>query len=131
MGMTSANQRRFERFDLFERATLEWDSGDRTPVILIDVSLGGAQVLAKNEHEAGKSCKLVVGQKDDEIVLTGSVRYCKPGEFDLVAVGFKHHANTPEERIAIANLVNRIFFSPNEMPPKPTKLIEEWLEKAA
>lgn len=125
------NQRRFERFNIFERATLVEGSGARTAVILIDVSLGGAQVLAKRAFTDGESCKLEVGVGGDAVVLTGVIRYNKPADHDLTAVGFKMTASSSEERVAIANLVNRIFMNPSEAPETPGKLIAGLLDRAA
>lgn len=124
------NQRRYERFDIFERAAIIDASGKRTSVILIDVSLGGAQVLAKIPFTEGESCTLEVGQGDDAVKIPGTIRYNKPGEHDLIAVGFKIAASTGEERIAIATLVNRIFMNPSEIPKLPDKLIDTWLQAA-
>ena len=126
----SQNHRRYERFDIFERAAIIEPSGQKTSVILIDVSLGGAQVLAKQPFTEGESCTLQVGQGDDAVKISGVIRYNKPGEHDLTAVGFKMTASTGEERVAIATLVNRIFMNPSEIPKLPAKLIDTWLQAA-
>ena len=128
---TGLNQRRFERFNIFERASLIDESGNSTTVILVDVSLGGAQVLARTPFPDGTPFKLQVGTGDDRACLNGCIRYNKPGEYDLTAVGFKLAASTNEERVAIANLVNRIFMNPTDAPDRPEKLIDSWLGSQA
>jgi hypothetical protein len=124
-------QRRFERFNIFERAALIGEGGERTAVILVDASLGGAQVLAKDAYKEGKNVQLEVGHGDDKVCLNGHIRYNKPGEHDLIAVGFHFTPETPEERIHVANLINRIFMNPSELPAHPTTAISEWLGKSA
>ena|SRR5688572_8788866 len=126
---TGSNQRRFERFHIFERATLVIGS-ERSAVILVDVSLGGAQVLAKTSYVNETKCQLTVGSGESEEIFQGHIRYSKPGEHDLVAVGFKFTSDSSEERVAIANLVNRIFMNPSENPIRPsTNAVHEWLSK--
>ena len=129
MENTSSNQRRFERFHIFERATLIIGE-ERTAVILVDVSLGGAQVLAKTSFPNGTKCQLSIGSGELEEIFQGHIRYGKPGEHDLVAVGFKFTSDSSEERVAIANLVNRIFMNPSENPIRPsTNAVHDWLAK--
>ena len=124
------NQRRFERFNIFERAALVDESGKSTSVILVDVSLGGAQVLARDSFPDGNAVNLVVGKGNEATTIAAVIRYNKPGEFDLTAVGLKMTGASGEERVAIANLVNRIFMNPSEVPQKPAVLIDQWLGAA-
>lgn len=130
MSDPGSSQRRYERFDLFERAALIDSKGKRTSVVLIDVSLGGAQVLARNSFPEGEACQLEVDLGGEPIMIAGTIRYNKPGQYELTAVGFKMSASTGDERIAIATLVNKIFMNPSEVPHMPAKIVESWLEAA-
>lgn len=125
----SSQQRRYERFDIFERAAIVDESGHSTSVIMVDLSLGGAQLLSRAEFKGGSSCKLVVGSGNEATTLSGAILYCRPGEYDMLSVGFKHTSTNKDERVAIANLVNRVFMNPSEVPEKPVVLIEHWLGK--
>ncbi len=83
--------------------------------LIVDVSLGGAQIRTRAKCNEGESCRIQI-QKDDHghIEIPGQISYClETGGSNLYAVGVKFLPVTMGQKNDIANYVHNIFLEQN------------------
>lgn len=105
--------RKHARFELFEYAMIYTNEGSE-PIrsVIIDISLGGAQVRSRTTVEAGLKVVVDVAQPDavEPFLVNAEVRYSNPiPNTDLYAVGFRFTPTSAEEREKIARYVHEFF----------------------
>ena len=106
------DRRRHARFELLDYAVVTpTEGGDSIRSVIVDISLGGLQLRARDEFVNGKSYQIVIGRGDDEpITILAEARHSKPIEdSDLFSTGFRLTPNTAVERIEWVEYVHGIF----------------------
>lgn len=117
LNQETADLRRYARFDLFEYAMIDSPSNPETiRAVVVDISLGGLQVRARETLPAGETVSVRVGQSQaTPLTLKAEVRYCFPVDgSDINATGLKFMASSHEERVQIANYVHSVFLRQGE-----------------
>ena len=105
--------RKDARFELFEYAMV-YPEGSYEPKrsVIVDISIGGAQVRSRHTFEPGTNCLLDIAQPDadEPFQIHAEIRYCnKIGDSDLYAVGFRFAPANTRERELIVNYVHAFF----------------------
>lgn len=105
--------RKHARFELFEYAMICTGEGAE-PVrsVIIDISLGGAQVRTRQPVEGVTSVIVEIAQPDstEPFLVHAEIRYCNPiPNTDLYALGFRFTPESAQERERIARYVHDFF----------------------
>jgi c-di-GMP-binding flagellar brake protein YcgR len=111
--------RNHARFELFEYAMV-YPEGTYEPKrsVIVDISIGGAQVRSRYTFEAGSSVILNIAQpgEEDPVQVHAEVRYCNLiPDSDLYAVGFRFTPTSQAEREHIVTYVHEFFKLQGEM----------------
>ncbi|MBL8049059.1 MAG: PilZ domain-containing protein [Chthonomonas sp.] len=105
--------RKHARFELFEYAMIYTHEGaDPIRSVIIDISLGGAQVRSRTSVTSGATVVIDVAQPDavEPFLVNAEIRYSNAiPNTDLFAVGFRFTPQTAQEREKIARYVHEFF----------------------
>lgn len=105
--------RKHARFELFEYAMIyPFEGADPIRSVIIDISLGGAQVRSRTSVEAGSTVVIDIAQPDaiEPFLVNAEIRYSNGiPNTDLYAVGFRFTPKTADEREKIARYVHEFF----------------------
>lgn len=79
--------------------------------VVVDVGLGGLQVLARKQYPVGGACSVQIGKADgSRLIVPGQVRFSNPmNGSGLFQTGLKFVPETPEQRSEVVEYVHRIF----------------------
>ncbi|MBI1755586.1 MAG: PilZ domain-containing protein [Fimbriimonas ginsengisoli] len=109
---TEGDQRKHPRYEALEYALL-WLDGEADPIraVIIEIGLGGLQIRARGEAEAGAKGLIQIGTEEaKQLPLRCEVRYCQPANGSgLFAIGVKLRPRGHEERTVVAALVHAAF----------------------
>ncbi len=106
----STDQRRFPRLPIMECAMIYRD-GIASRSVMVDVSLGGAQVQTKEEFEVGDLCNLVIGEgSGSPVSIQVECRHSiKQDTKGLFSVGLRFVPANPEQRRQLAQYLNAVI----------------------
>lgn len=107
-----ADTRRYARYHILEYALVFRDN-HQEPMhsVVVDVGLGGMQVLARQQFPVGDVCSVEIGLDcGKRLAFPSQVRFSKPmAGSGLFATGFRFVPETHEQRSAMVEYVHRIF----------------------
>jgi hypothetical protein len=108
------DQRKHARFEMFEYAQMyrEADLAEEgANSMIVDISIGGAQIRSRTRYVEGETCSLVIGRGwEPPTKVTVEVRYSKPVEdSDLFATGFRFKPKDPKERMDLVDFLHEVF----------------------
>ena len=106
------DRREHARFEVLDVAMIEDPSkSDPVRAVIIDVSLGGIQVRARETFDKNSFVLVQIGRPGEEpIRIPAEIRYCKDTEkSELFAAGLKVRPKGNLERIAWVNYVHSVF----------------------
>jgi hypothetical protein len=107
-----ADTRRFARFHVLEYALIFSPEGfEPIRSVVVDVGLGGLQVLARKQYPVGDVCSLQIGKADgSRIMVPGQVRFSQPmNGSGLFQTGLRFVPETHEQKSEVVEYVHRIF----------------------
>ena len=109
---TGPDKRRYLRYEILDYAVVSLgDGAPPTNTVIVDISLGGIQLRAKQPLPVGGICMVRVGCADlPPLSLRGEVRHCMPvPESDLYTSGIRFVPESHADRMSIAEYVHAIF----------------------
>lgn len=110
--------RKHSRFSILEYALLQLD---KKPIsvrtLIVDISMGGAQLRSRTECKVGDKAYLIVGTfKDVPLKIPVTVRYCNTIDTGLLyAVGLKFSPKTKLQKAQVTNFVHNLFVTQGEL----------------
>lgn len=107
-----SDRRRHARFELLDYAFITQEGQqESTRCIVVDISLGGLQVRARNPFVSGAVYQITIGQgESNPITVKAEARHSKSLEdSDLYSTGFRLVPTTAVERIEWVEYVHNIF----------------------
>ncbi len=116
--MDRSDLRRHTRFELFEYAFIHVEGDPQSKrSVLVDVSIGGAQVRTRDQIEVGSTASLQITDGSGEpISVSSEVRYSYAIDgTDLYAIGFRFSPANPEEKAKIVRYVHDFFKAQGEL----------------
>lgn len=109
---SKADTRRYARFGILEYAIV-FLNGTSEPLrsVVVDVGLGGIQILAKQQLPVGHVCHLSIGRSDGTCLeVPGEVRFSNPLDgSELYATGMRFTPETHEQRSELVDFVHGVF----------------------
>lgn len=107
-----ADTRKFARFHILEYALI-FSDGCHEPMrsVVVDVGLGGLQVLARKQYPVGDVCSVQIGKADGtRLFVPGQVRFSNPmNGSGLFQTGLRFVPETHEQRSEVVEYVHHIF----------------------
>jgi hypothetical protein len=108
-----ADTRRYARFGILEYAMV-FVRGSHEPLrsVIVDVGLGGLQILSRKPIEVGEICHLTIGKSDgSRLEVPGEVRFSKRLEDadGLFSTGMRFAPETHEQRSELVDYVHSVF----------------------
>lgn len=108
-----ADTRRYARFHIMEYALIQrQDAHDTLRSVVVDVGLGGIQVLARHQLRVGDVCYVTIARPDgSRMTVPGEVRFSTPtpGSGGLYATGMRFKPETHEEKSELVDYVHGVF----------------------
>lgn len=108
-----ADTRRYARFHVMEYALIhKADHFDAVRSVVVDVGLGGIQVLSRHQLKVGEVCTVTIGRSDGtRISVPGEVRFShpSPGTGGLYASGMRFKPETHEQKSEVVDYVHGVF----------------------
>lgn len=80
--------------------------------VVVDVGLGGIQVLSRHQLRVGEVCTVTIGRTDGtKISVPGEVRFSAPssGASGLFATGMRFVPETHEQKSEVVDYVHGVF----------------------
>ena len=107
-----SDTRRYARFSVLEYAIIFLHGGcEPLRSVVVDVGLGGIQVLARKKLAKGDTCQLSIGRSDgDRLDVPGEVRFSSAlDDSGLYATGMRFLPETHEQRSELVDYVHGVF----------------------
>ena len=112
-----AEKRKHARFPILEYALVYTeDEASATRALIVDISLGGAQVRCRSTFPEEQECILQIARENGQpLEIPVSVRYCFPVENqELHAIGLQFIPKTRNQKTDIVNYVHSLFLNQGE-----------------
>lgn len=106
------DNRRHARFEMFEYAVLYRENDpDGISALIVDISVGGLQVRARNRFLQGEVCTLVIGRGwEPPLTINVEIRYsCEIEEADLFATGVRYRPRDAQQRMELVDYLHDVF----------------------
>lgn len=108
-----ADTRRYARFHVMEYALIQRQGAqEAVRSVVVDVGLGGIQILARHQLPVGDICHVTIGRSDGtRITVPGEVRFSTPtaGSGGLFATGMRFKPETHEQKSEVVDYVHGVF----------------------
>ena len=109
---SKADTRRYARFGVLEYAIV-FLNGTAEPLrsVIVDVGLGGIQILSKQQLPVGHVCHLTIGRSDGtSLDIPGEVRFSQPMDgSELFSTGMRFAPETHQQRSELVDYVHAVF----------------------
>lgn len=107
-----ADTRRFARFDVLEYAMVYHpDALEPLRTVVVDVGLGGVQVLSRQQLQIGDICHVDLGKADgSRLTVPSEVRFSHPcNGSGLYTTGMRFVPETHEQKSEVVDFVHDVF----------------------
>jgi c-di-GMP-binding flagellar brake protein YcgR len=111
------DQRRHTRFELLEYAMIYMDGSPKAVrAVIVDVSLGGMQILTRFKVKKGATGCAIIGKGHSNPIRVGveSLHCSQADSEEMFSVGFRFRPANTKERVDIVDYVHEIFQSQGE-----------------
>lgn len=97
------------RFDILEFAVLHIED-QKVPAVVVDISLGGLQILTRHACRVGDRATIVIGQGGAPAIRAElEARYSQPVGSGLFAVGLRYLPSSKEDCVALVDYIHDVF----------------------
>jgi hypothetical protein len=107
-----ADTRQYARFDVLEYAMVYHpDSQEPLRSVVVNVGLGGLQVLSRKQLAIGDVCHVVIAKSDGaKMTVPSEVRYSNPyNGSGLFTTGMRFVPETAEQKSEVVDYVHSVF----------------------
>ena len=112
MRKPKTDTRRYARYDILEYAMVYHpDSEEPVRSVIVNVGLGGVQVLSRKQLQTGDVCHVTIAKSDGtRMTMPGEVRYSNPfNGSGLFSTGMRFVPETDEQKTEVVDYVHGVF----------------------